>query len=327
MVKLKTLCEKYLAEHSWLALSTKQVTDRAFRFFVTAAGNMMIDRVDYRACERYKSWLLKTGRAKTSANIYLRSLRPVFGWAILIGLLEPDSNPMNGVKQLKVTQRPIRIFEDYEFARMLRFAPNERWKAILLLARTAGLRRGEVLNVTSGNVRNGFIFVEPKKDTETTWAWEPKGKEIRKVPLVAEVEGILNQLPCHYPCISNRRYERILKLKDAGVLSETVRGCPEQNFRRTFVTIQKKAFGGQVGTFHDLRKTYITQMANSLPDYFVCKLSGHSNVKTMTTYYTCSRESQYEQARLLAQEGIKNGTQGLQSAPQGGFGLPRPDGR
>jgi integrase len=173
-----------------------------------------------------------------------------------------------------------------------------------LTARTTGLRRGELLNLTKENIRDGYIFIEPKTNTDRTWEWEPKDREIRSVPLIASVAKLIDRLECFYPFLSKRRYENLLKLKDLGFLKGRMRGCPYENFRRDFVTIQRKAFGRQIGNFHNFRKTYITDMVSKLPDYFVARLSGHSNVKTLTNYYCAVKDEQYEKARQIVTESM-----------------------
>lgn len=304
MIKLTTLCRNYLAAQFWLADSTQETTERAFRYLVGFVGDLCIDRLTFQHAERYRNWLLKSGRSKNTANIYLRSLKPVFGWAIRLKLL--GENPVT-VKSFKVTQKPIRVYEDWEIQRMLRYSPCSAWRLRLMLGRYCGLRRGEVLNLTLNNVRNGFVFVEPKRNTKTTWEWEPKDKEIRKIPLPDSLAAVMRSCTCLYPAIGARRYGTLLRLMDAGLLTGRRRRCPVENFRREFVRIQRRAFGRQIGTFHDLRRTYITEMASSLPEYFVCKLSGHSDTRTMVTYYTAIRESQYQDARRIAENATKNG--------------------
>jgi integrase len=304
MIKLKTLCQNYLQENFWLADSTKDTTARAFSHLVTCVGNVSIEAVNFERLNKFKGWLLKTGRSKTSANIYLRSLSPTFQWAIQLGLIE--SNPLKGVAQFKVTRKPIRIYEDYDVERMISHAPNLRWKLILLTARSTGLRRGEILNLTKNSIRNGYVYVEPKRDGKRTWLWEPKDKEQRRVPVTDSLAEAIEGLECYYPFLSERRYENILKLKAAGLLTGWIRRCPDQNFRRDFVAIQRRAFGRQIGDFHALRKTYTTRMCENLPEHFVMRLTGHNSLKTMT-YYLASRESYFEIARKTASGAIRTG--------------------
>ena len=204
-----------------------------------------------------------------------------------------------------MTRNPVVIYEDWQVERMLRYAPDLRWQAIILTARTTGLRRGAILNLTRDNIRGDYVFVEPKRNTKMTWEWEPKDREIRKVPLVPQLKRIFERLgDSFYLLLTKSRYERNIESSRKGLLSERLRKCPEENFRRKFVAIQKKAFGRQIGDFHRFRKTYTTIMCGKLPDYFVMRLTGHSNLKTMT-YYLASRESYFDQARQIASEVIK----------------------
>lgn len=302
MVKLSSLCKGYLEEQFWLADSTQELTNLAFRHLVQCVGDLCIDRLTFQQAESYKGWLLKTGRSKNTANVYLRALKPVFNWAVRLKLIV--ENPVK-VKCFKVTQRPIKVYEDWEFQRMLRYSPHRFWRLRLILGRYCGLRRGEVLNLTLNNVRGDYLYVEPKRNTKDGWEWEPKDKEIRKVPLPYGVRAVVESCNCFYPTIGPKRYHVILRLREAGLLTGRTRRCPIGNFRRDFVTIQRRAFGRQIGTFHELRKTYITEMASHLPDYFVTKLSGHSDTRTMVTYYTAVKESQYAQAREIVDAATK----------------------
>jgi len=315
MLKILTLCQRYFDENFWYAKKTKENATRAFRYLAEVVGNINVDRLDACGCEKFRNYLLRTGRSKNTANIYLRAIRPVLQWAVQQKLIRV--NPAADIKPFRVTQKPIRVYEDWEFERMYRFAPNERWRAILLAARTTGLRRGELLNLTLDNIRGDFIYVEPKRETKRTWPWEPKDREIRKVPIIDELRTLVQRLSdCYYPLLTLHIYRNMLRLKDARMLDEDRCKCPDPNFRRTFVAIQRRAFGRQIGDFHSLRKTYITEMANNLPEYFVLRLSGHSSSRTMRTYYTACRESMYSDARKIASCGVNRGMLGYSTPPK-----------
>ena len=295
MVTLKTLCANYLHENFWLADSTKETTERAFRWLAESGGNLEIDRLKFEHIAAYKKWLIVTGRNKNTANIYLRALAPVFKWAVNLGLIGLD--PTSGVQQFRITQRPIRVYSDWELRKMIAVA-KPRWKAILLCAWTTGLRRGEILNLTRDNVRNGFVFVEPKRETKNGWLWEPKDKEIRKVPLVQPLKEMLDEIDGYYLMLSPTRYKHLMRLKAAGLLGNRQRRCPEENFRRTFVSIQRRVFGRQIGDFHSIRKTFATNMLDAgSPQHLVQRMLGHSDARTMLTYYTGCNEVAYEDAR------------------------------
>ena len=305
MLKATSIAGQFLQENFWLAKSTRDTIKRAIDYFVLANGNREIDRIVPSDGENYKGWLLKTGRSKTTANIYLRAVNRVLNWSVETKLLI-KANPLRKCRQFRLTRNPVIIYDDSQIERMLRFCPSLRWEGIIMAAYTTGLRRGAILNLNRDNIRNGFIFVEPKKNTKYTWEWSPKDKEIRKVPMIDQLKDIINQLNGFYPFITLRRYDRMIHLNGIGLLSEYARKCPDQNFRRTFVKIQRRAFGRQIGDFHRFRKNFTTMMCEELPAHFAMRLTGHNDLKTMTYYLAC-RESYYDKAREIATEGIKIG--------------------
>jgi len=317
MIKATTLKQLFLEENFWLAENTKDTITRAVKYFVAACGNREIDRIEPADGERYKGWHLKTHRSKTTANIHLRSVKRLLNWAVETrGLIE--SNPLAVTKQFKSTRNPVVAYEAWQIERMIREAKSLRWKAILLAAWTTGLRRGALLNLTADNIREGFVFVEPKRKTGRTWPWEPKDKEIRQVPCVGLLQRMLDALcaDCYYPLLSPKRYGTLLDRSERGILAERCRKCPEENFRRTFVQIQSRAFGRQIGNFHTLRKTFTTDSIDEgLPAHFVMKLTGHSSLKTMT-YYLASRESYFAMARKAVEKRLLHTVKDGHEAPK-----------
>jgi len=305
MITATSLCQHFLQENFYLADGTKDTIRRAFEYFTRTVGNRTIDRIEADDGEQYKAWHLRTARSKTTANIHLRSVKWVLNWAV-----EPKkllaANPLARTKQFRVTRNPVRVYDVGQVQRMVRFAPSDRWRAIVLTGYMTGMRRSEILNLTLDNIRGGYIYVEPKRSTANTWEWDPKDKEIRRIPVTAELVAMLTDLPGYYVTLETKRVARMLDLNSRGMLKQRHRKCPEENFRRTFVTIQRRAFGRQIGTFHQLRKTFTTMMCEELPDFLVMELTGHSSLKTMT-YYLASRESHHDTVRQIASRGIKNG--------------------
>jgi len=87
--------------------------------------------------------------------------------------------PFKGLAKLFIPENEIRIYRPDEFEKPLMVTDCQIWRARILLARTAGLRRSEALNLTAADVdfERGLIHVQPKVDTDHTWAWMPKGRE------------------------------------------------------------------------------------------------------------------------------------------------------
>lgn len=331
MTNLVSLCAEYLRTRSHeLEGSTQQLTSRACRWFelwqqkrqesegiepapvtglTKAHGNL------------FKNWLIDTGRGKNTANIYLRAIRPVLGYGVEAGYI--TANPFTGVREFAITRRPVTIYEDWQFERMLDFLPRPtkedpqrdiRWLGLLWGARTTGFRRGELLTLTWDNIRGGMVWVEPKVATDKTWPWEPKTREVRKVPLAPQFAEVLGYFKDrHYPLLCQATVESMLEAQKAGTLCERDRKCPEQNFRRTFVGIQRRAFGQQVGTWHQWRRTWITQLGDVLSDKALMELSGHTKRSTLDPY-TAVRQSHFQAAFEAVSSILKKGPRGLQSA-------------
>lgn len=308
MVTLTALCAEYLSQRRYdLEDSTRDITARACRWFDMARARKTLDQLTPADGDRYKTWLIDTGRCKNTANMYLRSVQVLTKWAVQRGLI--DADPLAGVKQFRVTRKPVRVFENWQFERLLRYCPDDLWRAILWMARTTGFRRGELLNLTRENLRDGFAWVEPKEATDRTWPWEPKDKEVRHVPYVDRAREAIGQLSTgHYVLLPWSIEASLLRMQQNGILKSERCRRPLNNFNRTFNRIQFVAFGRRIGKFHQLRSTYITEACEDLPEHFVIRLTGHSSTRTLT-HYTAARESYFEIARQTASRvGKKEGS-------------------
>jgi integrase len=86
-----------------------------------------------------------------------------------------------------------------EFDRILSAVRSPVWKARILVAKTAGPRRGEVVNLTLSDIdfAKGRLIVQPKEDTRYTWRWVVKDR--REVPLVDEVAQLLIDIQTELP--------------------------------------------------------------------------------------------------------------------------------
>jgi len=304
---IKVLVTEYLASNKRIGWSTRELTKRAAKYLVKAVGNIQVGLFGSQEAEQYQNWLLDR-YSKTTANIYCKTIRPVFRWAMRHKWIKDD---VFNIPLCKITKKRMRIYETSEFRALLDAAPDDMWRTRLLLARSCGLRRSEILNLTVSDCdfENNLLFIQPKKETRTTWAWEPKSRECRTLPLLEPVANILlrviAELPADQPyiCITALRYYRVMQMKRRGELEDRVRNCPDGNFTVPYKRILKRA-RVKAGTFHDLRRTYLTEMAESgLPVHWVQALAGHSDAKTTMNYYIAVRQRpMLREARSAAQK-------------------------
>ena len=304
MVKLSTLLCAYLRENPQLKKKTKDGKQRAFVYFKEIIGDKVLEKLTVDDCYRYRNGLLAQRLARSSANIYMRDISSVLEWAVRVKQLL-ERNPMRQVRQLK-TSRKVTMFDNEQFWKLIDMA-SRIWRARLHAGRL-GLRRGEVLNLTKDDIRDGYIFIQPKKTSVDTWAWEPKSSENRAVPLSEELTGLLEGLDVYYPCLSKRLLDNNLILQDKGLLTECRRDCPDQNFNRDFRKLQLRAFDKIIGRFHDLRATFVTSSLEAgIPIHVVQSWAGHRRIETTMTYYSCVRPYFAESQREILENSLKRG--------------------
>lgn len=286
---LTDLIEDYLTKNRRIRWSTRQMTERAGRYMVRAVGNIDIRELCYADAEDFQNYLI-SNVSRTSANSYIKTIRPIFSWAIRREKM--IANPFDNLPLFKVADPEVRAFDQNEVRAILAAARKDMWRARILAAVTSGLRRGEVLNLTLNDIdfEGQTITVRPKKDTEFTWEWMPKDYEIRTVPLSPRlnnllVSSVIPNLPAGqlYPMLTEKRYWTLRQR--IGRLTERVRVCPDENFSKPFRRILNRA---QIrdGCFHDLRRTAVTAWSKSLPYQEVQRLAGHSDIATTLKYYS-----------------------------------------
>jgi integrase len=95
--------------------------------------------------------------------MHIKLSKRIFSLAVKREQLE--LNPFDGIPLLKVPKKVVRLFSQDEFEKILSAAPSAIWKARILLAKTTGLRKGEVLNLTLKDIAKGNVVVQPKEDT------------------------------------------------------------------------------------------------------------------------------------------------------------------
>lgn len=288
--------------------NTRDLTERAFRKLINCLGDLDLRFMSAEHAERFQNQSLDL-LGKTTVNIYMRTLRPAFRWAM---------NRRHWIKAdifkipaLRVSSTKMRIYKPYEFNAMLLAVPklnSEMWRARLLCGRYLGMRRNEVLHLSVSDIdyERNEIHIQPKKETHNTLAWEPKDKERRVVPMIDMVSealsSVLATLPAGqaYLLISPQRNFRVFEMRRAGKLSDRVRLELDLNFNKPFNRILERAKVAH-GTFHDLRKTFATTLAeNRAPLHYVQATLGHSDVETTKNYYiSVNRDKMLNDIRFI----------------------------
>ena len=310
-MRLSELLKDYLERtRTQIESSTAWSAEYRMNDLTAAIGNIYADQVTYRHCERFQQYCIDRGLSPASVNTHIKMVKRIFSLAVKRGQLE--KNPFIGLPLLKVPKGTIRLFSQDEFDQLLLYASSPIWKAKVLLAKTSGLRRGEILNLTLKDVDfiNGKLTVQPKAETEFTWRWVVKDKDRREVPLIDEVAQLLANIHAELPegqpylLLTPQRYQHLMMLKKQGTLTDRYRKCPDANFRRGWGLICKKA-AVEDADFHDLRRTCITEwMENGMHPHEVQRLAGHADLNTTMEYYVGIRKSVISRAKQASKKSL-----------------------
>ena len=291
--------------------STRQDYNSAMQDLIKAIGNIDFQSVQQTHGELFRQTRLDQGDSPATVAKKVRELKRLFQLAVERKQL--DENPLKYVKVPKVSRQKIRIYATEDLDRILRTASDLQnasvleWDLIITLALTTGMRKSELLNLVWGNIDFSEMTIEvsPKTDADETWEWKVKDTDRRFLPLREDVGQLLvdlqNRRPEGYPYVfvPPNRYDHIQQvLRPSGKWTLLhAKSTVINNFWRKFEMIRLKA-GVDKGTFHDIRKTAITNwFRQGLSEYDVMTLAGHSDFATTHRFYLAVADDLVTRAR------------------------------
>ncbi|NIP39179.1 MAG: site-specific integrase [Candidatus Dadabacteria bacterium] len=211
--------------------------------------------------EKYKSFRKSQNKKPETINKELSFIKSAFKLAFENGVT--GSNPINGVKLLKVPKSKPRVLKDWEFSNLYKEAPDH-FKPILLCGYLTGMRRGEIVKLRWEDIdfTGKYIHVN-----------ESKNNEYRTIP----INDILFDTLTGLNRISKNEYVFTTKLGKA-YTSNTA--------WKTVWTNTLKKSGIEHCTFHSLRHTFISNLiVDEKEDYItVMNLSGHKTIRMLVRY-------------------------------------------
>jgi integrase len=199
-----------------------------------------------------------------TVNREITTLKTIFNKAVKNG--KAERNPAQGLKQFRENNERDRILSQEEYIRLLTHCPPHL-NPIIRVAYHTGMRRGEILNLTWGQVdlKEGFLWLRAE-DTKTN--------EGRLVPLKSELVKMFKAMPRGLPMTPVFTYK----------------GHSIAEMKRSFATACKRA-GIENFTFHDLRHTAINNWPLASHDFFkIMAASGHKTMNVFKRYNTLSKE-------------------------------------
>jgi integrase len=217
---------------------------------------------------RFKRLAVISHRGKpikpSTVNRELSTLKTVFNQAMRNG--KAEANPVKGVKPFKENNARDRVLSPEEYTRLLDACPTHL-KPIVKLAYHSGMRRGEILGLTWGQVdlREGFIKLEGM-DTKTN--------DPRLVPLNRELIVMFQDMVRGLPMTPIFTYK----------------GRSMTEMHRSFTTACRNAKIEKF-CFHDLRHTFVTNAFKAgVPIPHIMKITGHRSLSMFQRYNTITPE-------------------------------------
>jgi integrase len=268
----KALAQWYLELPEVKAKRSYDRDQRSLLKLLPFFGERLLKNINPAKVEAYKQTRLNepSGRtpqhltAPATVNRELACLKTIFSKAVKNG--KAERNPNQGVKMLKENNERDRVLSPEEYVRLLAHCPNYL-KPIVRLAYQTGMRQGEILGLTWGQVdlKEGFIRLQPR-DTKTN--------EGRLVPFNGELREMFKALPRSLPTarVFNRNAKPITSIREA--FEAACRRAEIEEF-----------------TFHDLRHTAINNWRLRGHDYFrIMAATGHKTLNVFKRYNTVSKD-------------------------------------
>ncbi len=312
--------------------STHEQYDEAVKDFIAVVGNIDFQTVTLQHGEYYRQICLDKGNSRATVAKKLRHLKRLFGLAVQRKQLE--ENPFQYIDMPRSPKKKnIRIYSQDECHRMLREAKQfvaenntnttVAWDLLILVALETACRRGELLNLCWGDIDldTQEINITAKDNTDETWEWLIKDTDERTVPLGHITTQLLIDLqsrrPVGYPYafVPVKRYDYIQKCRRKGQWSYSdSRLKVVNNFYRQFGTIKKRASIKKKGTFHDLRRTALSNWFHQgCSEYDVMTLAGHSSFQTTHEFYLSIKRDYLDRARQANNMGLGEVLLGLEA--------------
>jgi len=196
-------------------------------------GGMKINNINLWIVEKFTSKRKTLGRMPETINKELGILRRMFNLAKDWGII--TTNPIEGMKLIKVQNKPFRVLKDWEFQKLYDPAP-QYFKDILLCAYLTGMRRSEIRKLKWENVD-----IEQANISVV----ETKNYECRNVPinsvLLQRLKELTKQSKSEYvfttpngePYVSNTSWKRVWKTT---LENSDIKKCRFHDLRHTFAT-------------------------------------------------------------------------------------------
>ena len=190
-----------------------------------------------------------------------------------------DRKLLHGIKAPKQTESlkiALNSEQITEFINKLDI--NNYFQLGLLLCITTGIRRSECLALQWNDIRNDVMYVSRSLD-EHGKVKLTKNRKVRAIPLPQTTKSALEQ--------ERRRQKTIGYYRESGRIISRLGEYLTPHAFSTWFRRNRKKFGLEGYTIHELRHTYITELARKgVHPKVAQELAGHASIETTMDIYS-----------------------------------------
>lgn len=246
-------------EQQYSKHKTRQNYKTALHSFTVAVGDLPVKIITYDHISMWQTYLLKTGKQKSTISSYLSTLREVFKW-----LQKRDINVLNPRDiDLPSVPRKQYVWLDYsEIEKFLSVIKSPRDRAIIACLWSTGCRISELLSLNRNDIHNNEAQIIGKGDRLGTVYFDERSLQL--------LEDYLNT-----------RTDRLRPLFISGQYRRISVGRVEQLVH----TYEDMAGFDKNITPHVFRHSYATDLySNGADIYAISKSLRHSQIASTQIY-------------------------------------------
>jgi integrase len=209
----------------------------------------------------------------------------------------------------KVDNEKLRFYERDEYRRLVEATWSPASRALVLLAGSAGLRRGEIIALRWANADLARRQLEIRANVWRNIEGTTKGGKSRVVPMTAELAETLAALKRGRTVVSVDGDDHVL----AGLTPRRVRNWIARAERRAGLAVgTAREVRDSAGGIHVLRHTFCSHLAIAgVPAMAIKELAGHADLATTQRYMHLSpRDRDGAMATLAAYYHERAGSNG-----------------
>lgn len=239
--------------------NTVKVYQEALQVFLRFFQDKQVEQITNTDILNFNtSYILKNKLSSSYQNQVINAIR------LFYRKIEHRQLDIDGLERPRRDKKLPEIFSLDEIQRLFEATENVKHRTILMLIYSAGLRRGEVLNLQPKDIDSQRMVIHIHGG---------KGKKDRVVPLSTV---ILEQLRAYY--IAYRPKVYLFEGQTGGQYSE-------RSIQLVFVQARTKASIKKNSSLHTLRHSYATHLLESGVNLrYIQELLGHSSPKTTQIY-------------------------------------------